>query len=151
MTQRTTSVKTLSAYFNKSGGIPTPAEYRARTDTPIRFAQIKSIFGSWNRMENILRTYDGRNENSVAVTDIEEVMAARQAAEVAVQEEVQSNRDALIARAAEEAAAVEKASTAALAMEPTPNLAPNGDGPAPGGSTIKVVEAPTKTAPAAKK
>jgi len=64
MTQRTATLDKLVVYFNEIGQILKPHEYRLRTDTPIRFARVRSIFGSWNRMENLVRKHNARNEKS---------------------------------------------------------------------------------------
>ena len=79
MTQRTATIDTLVVYFNKIGQILKPHEYRLRTDTPIRFARIRSIFGSWNRMENLVRKHNARNEKPadyVPPTDVDVILAA---------------------------------------------------------------------------
>lgn len=84
MTQRTATIDKLVAYFNEIGEVLKPHEYRLRTDTPVRYARIRSIFGSWNRMENIVRKHNARNEKPddyVPATDVEEVLAAAFAAQ----------------------------------------------------------------------
>lgn len=78
MTKRTRAIEILSVYFEKEGRILSAGEYRTRTDAPIRLARVKSIFGSWARMENIMRTFNGRNfrpEDYVPSTNYEEVAA----------------------------------------------------------------------------
>lgn len=110
MTQRTQAVAQLSAYFEQQGGILSAAEYRKRTDTPIRFARIKSIFGSWNRMENIVRTFNGRNnrdESYTPTTDVDEVIrkaAEDAAAHAELMRAASENVDAKTAREAAAAA-----------------------------------------------
>ena len=95
MTQRTATIDKLVVYFNEIGQVLKPHEYRLRTDTPIRYARIRSIFGSWNRMENIVRKHNARNEKQldyVPATDVEEVLAAsfaRNAAKLAQSEAVE--------------------------------------------------------------
>jgi hypothetical protein len=82
MTQRTTTIDKLVVYFNEIGQILKPHEYRLRTDTPIRFARIRSIFGSWNRMENLVRKHNTRNEKPadyVPPTDVDAILNARYA------------------------------------------------------------------------
>jgi hypothetical protein len=84
MTQRTATIDKLVVYFNEIGQVLKPHEYRLRTDTPIRYARIRSIFGSWNRMENIVRKHNARNEKPadyVPATDVDEVLAAAFAAQ----------------------------------------------------------------------
>lgn len=84
MTQRTATIEKLVVYFNEVGAVLKPHEYRLRTDTPIRYARVRSIFGSWNRMENIVRKHNARNEKPVdyvPATDVEEVLAAAFAAQ----------------------------------------------------------------------
>jgi hypothetical protein len=79
MTQRTAVVEILAAYFNEIGEILKPSEYRLRTDAPVRYARIKSIFGSWNRMENIVRKHNSRNDKPadyVPVNDVDAVLEA---------------------------------------------------------------------------
>ena len=84
MTQRTATIDKLVVYFNEIGQVLKPHEYRLRTGTPIRYARIRSIFGSWNRMENIVRKHNARNEKPadyVPATDVDEVLAAAFAAQ----------------------------------------------------------------------
>ena len=79
MTQRTTTIDTLVVYFNEIGQILKPHEYRLRTDTPIRYARLRTIFGSWNRMENLVRKQNARNEKPadyVPPTDLDAILAA---------------------------------------------------------------------------
>jgi hypothetical protein len=82
MTQRTKVVNLLTDYFETKGGVMTLREYDKQGDAPIRSMRVRQIFGSWNRMENIVRKADSRNskpENFVPLTDIDEVIAERNA------------------------------------------------------------------------
>lgn len=108
MTQRTKAIEVLSVYFEKQGRILTPREYRERTDTPIRFARIKSIFGGWNRMENIVRTFNGRNQKSedyVPATDVDKVIRAAAEKEAAYAETMRAASENVDAKTAREEAA----------------------------------------------
>lgn len=108
MTQRTHAVALLAAYFEKHGGIMTHAEYKKRTDTPIRFARVKTIFGSWNRMERIVRVFNGRNFRSpdyIPSTDADEVVRKNAEAQALYAETIRAASENLEAKTAREAAA----------------------------------------------
>tara|TARA_B100000900_G_C19940760_1_gene457607 strand:+ start:175 stop:423 length:249 start_codon:yes stop_codon:yes gene_type:complete len=49
-------LKVLKEYFEKKGKILSIDEYKAATDAPMRFMVAKRAFGSWARMEQMLRT-----------------------------------------------------------------------------------------------
>ena len=48
-------LKTLADYFAKKGAMMTPAEYKAAEDAPIRFIVAKRPFGSWSRMQQMMK------------------------------------------------------------------------------------------------
>ena len=45
----------LADYFAKKGQIMSPTEYKAADDAPIRFAVAKRPFGSWARMQQMVK------------------------------------------------------------------------------------------------
>ena len=51
-------------YFKKKGKILSPMEYKAAEDAPMRFMVAKRAFGSWARMQQMLKTA-GFNEASI--------------------------------------------------------------------------------------
>lgn len=54
MTKKTVIIEDLKAYFDSKGGFMEMNEYKEATDAPIRFQNIKRVFGSWNRLRSIL-------------------------------------------------------------------------------------------------
>jgi hypothetical protein len=76
MSQRSKAVEVLAEYFDSKGEILSPTEYRRQKDTPIRPQQVKRVFGTWSRMEKIVRAFDARNKNKPEPsTDAREVIA----------------------------------------------------------------------------
>ena len=49
-------LKELMAYFDKKGKILSIDEYKAADDAPMRFMVAKRAFGSWARMEQMMKT-----------------------------------------------------------------------------------------------
>ena len=45
----------LADYFAKKGQMMSPTEYKAADDAPIRFAVAKRPFGSWARMQQMVK------------------------------------------------------------------------------------------------
>ena len=45
----------LAEYFADKGSMMTPAEYKAADDAPIRFMVAKRPFGSWARMQGMIK------------------------------------------------------------------------------------------------
>lgn len=45
----------LARYFESKGKVLNIKEYKESGDVPIRFAQVKRIFGSWTRLEQMVR------------------------------------------------------------------------------------------------
>lgn len=74
MANRTKVLNTLIEYFNEKGRVLKSQEYARETDTPIRIQQIRNIFGSWNRLEKLIMARENASE---AITDVNEVIAAR--------------------------------------------------------------------------
>lgn len=84
MSQRSKAVELLSEYFEKKGEILNPVQYKQETDTPIRLGAVKRTFGTWSRMEKIVRAFDARNKNRPEpITNAREVIdqVNREAAE----------------------------------------------------------------------
>ena len=78
MSQRTKVLDDISSYYTSLGvESMTANEYATRTDTPVRFQSVRRIFGSWKRMEIIMRDRRTRPE---AITDSDAVELARSAA-----------------------------------------------------------------------
>lgn len=76
MSQRSKAVELLSEYFEKKGDILTPKQYKVEKDTPIRLEAVKRTFGTWSRMEKIVRAFDARNKNRPEpVTNAREIIA----------------------------------------------------------------------------
>lgn len=93
-TIRTNTIDAIGAFFEKEGRIYTAREYQKLNNPPVRMAQIKRLFGSWGRLETILRKSDSRNfKDAIPDTNIEEVLKARfavpEAEPVAAPEEVE--------------------------------------------------------------
>jgi len=49
-------LKVLMEYFKKKGKILSIEEYKAADDAPMRFMVAKRAFGSWARMEQMMKT-----------------------------------------------------------------------------------------------
>jgi hypothetical protein len=78
MSQRTKALDDISDYYDGLGiDSMTAKEYATRTDTPVRFQSVRRIFGSWKRMEIIMRDRRTRPETT---TDSDAVEVARSAA-----------------------------------------------------------------------
>lgn len=113
MTQRTQVAYQLAAYFEHKGHILSVTEYQKETDVPIRLAVVKRVFGSWNRMENIVRTINARNIRPAdykPATDIDDVIrlaAEKQADYMEKMFEASENIDAKTVREATARAQVE--------------------------------------------
>ena len=45
----------LADYFAKKGQMMSPIEYKAAEDAPIRFIVAKRPFGSWSRMQQMMK------------------------------------------------------------------------------------------------
>ena len=108
MTKRTNAAQQLAVYFENKGRILTQAEYKRERDTPIRFAAVKKTFGSWNRMENIVRGFNLRNQQASdrpVTSDVNEVIARNAAAEREYAEKMKAASENLEAKTAREEAA----------------------------------------------
>lgn len=103
MANRTKVLETLKMYFEKKGRVLSPQEYSRETDTPIRIQQVRNIFGSWNKLEKLLMARESRVDTD-AITDVNEVLAARNKAlydEAAQWRAASENQDAKALREAE--------------------------------------------------
>lgn len=110
MSKRTNTAQVLAAYFEEKGHIYSPSEYKKAEDAPIRFAAIKKVFGSWNRMENIVRGFNIRNEQRAErapSTDVDEVIRRNNAARAEYAEKMKAASENVDAKTAREAAARE--------------------------------------------
>ena len=106
MSHRTATAKIIADYFNEKGHIFTPSEYMKAKDVPIRFATIKKNFGSWNRMENIVRGLDPKfARDREPDTDVVEVIRRNAAAEREYAEKMKAASENLEAKTAREEAA----------------------------------------------
>lgn len=76
MSQRSKAIEVLSDYFDEKGEILSPKEYKKETDAPIRLEIVKRTFGTWSRMEKIVRAFDARNKNRPEPsTDADKIIA----------------------------------------------------------------------------
>jgi hypothetical protein len=108
MTKRAHTAHVLAAYFEEKGHILTADEYKKQTDTPIRFAIVKKTFGSWNRMENIVRAFNIRNQQRderEPLSDVDQVIARNAAVEAEYAEKMKAASENLEAKTAREQAA----------------------------------------------
>jgi len=80
MSRRSEMVEILDNYFKEQGKIFDVMEYKYSEDVPIRPGVLRKVFGSWGRLEKIIMA---RRERSTSPTNVDEVLAARHAAEVA--------------------------------------------------------------------
>lgn len=55
MANKKAILKQLADYFADKGKMMTPAEYKAAEDMPIRFMVAKRPFGSWARMQGMVK------------------------------------------------------------------------------------------------
>ena len=103
MASRTKVLETLIEYFKEKGRVLKSQESSRETDTPIRIQQIRNIFGSWNRMEKLIMAREQRGAPE-ATTDVNEVIAAREAGLYEAQKqwkEASENQDKKAEREAE--------------------------------------------------
>lgn len=108
MTKRTHAAHTLAAYFDEKGGILSLDEYKKQKDAPIRFVAVKKTFGSWNRMEKIVRALNIRNKQRAErdpTTDVNEVVRRNAAVEAEYAEKMKAASEDLEAKTAREEAA----------------------------------------------
>jgi hypothetical protein len=108
MTKRTHVANQLAAYFEEKGKILNPVEYKKEKDTPVRFALVKKTFGSWNRMENIVRGFNIRNQlrsEQPRTSDVDEVIRRNAEVEAEYAEKMKAASENLEAKTAREAAA----------------------------------------------
>lgn len=76
MSQRSKATEILSDYFDEKGEILSPKDYKKETDAPIRLEIVKRTFGTWSRMEKIVRAFDARNKNRPEPsTDADKIIA----------------------------------------------------------------------------
>ena len=55
MANRKAVLKTLADYFATKGQMMSPTEYKVANDAPIRFMVAKRPFGSWSRMQQMMK------------------------------------------------------------------------------------------------
>jgi len=55
MANKKVVLKQLAEYFGKKGHVISANEYKAATDTPVRFMIAKRPFGSWGRMQQMCK------------------------------------------------------------------------------------------------
>ena len=55
MANRKAILKTLADYFADKGQMMSPAEYKEAADAPMRFIVAKRPFGSWARMQGMIK------------------------------------------------------------------------------------------------
>lgn len=73
MSRNTKAIETLRTYFEQKGRVMSAQEYSRQTDTPIRLQVLRAMFGSWNKVEKLVMARTA----SDAITDIDDVLAAR--------------------------------------------------------------------------
>lgn len=93
MANKTTCVELLDEYFDTKGRVYNLAEYKLATDSPVRFQILLQHFGSWNRVERIMLAR--RHERAEVHNDVDEVLAARNAAELEAIEAAKAAKAAL--------------------------------------------------------
>jgi hypothetical protein len=55
MANRKAILQQLADYFADKGQMMSPVEYKAATDAPIRYMIAKRPFGSWSRMQGMIK------------------------------------------------------------------------------------------------
>ena len=69
MANKKAILKQLADYFADKGKMMTPAEYKAMEDKPIRFMVAKRPFGSWARMQGMVKVnFPKQWEKAMSVT-----------------------------------------------------------------------------------
>ncbi len=56
MANKRAILKQMADYFAEKGSMLTPTEYKAADDAPIRYMVAKRPFGSWVRMQGMIRS-----------------------------------------------------------------------------------------------
>ena len=56
MANKKAVLKQLADYFAEKGSVLNPSEYKAADDAPIRYMVAKRPFGSWARMQGMIKT-----------------------------------------------------------------------------------------------
>ena len=56
MANKRAILKQMADYFAEKGSMLTPTEYKAADDAPIRYMVAKRPFGSWARMQGMVRS-----------------------------------------------------------------------------------------------
>lgn len=115
MTNKTTCIELLSEYFDTKGRVYNLAEYKLANDSPVRFQILLQHFGNWNRVERIMLAR--RHEPAEVHNDVDEVLAARNAAELQAIEDVKAAKAALNAPEKAPAKAEAKPATGAAAAK----------------------------------
>ncbi len=76
----------LADYFAKKGQMMSPTEYKAADDAPIRFTVAKRPFGSWSRMQQMMKVNfpaEWEKATTVAPTPAPKVAAPKAKAKTA--------------------------------------------------------------------
>ena len=56
MANKRAILKTMADYFAEKGSMLTPTEYKEADDAPVRYMVAKRPFGSWARMQSMVRS-----------------------------------------------------------------------------------------------
>ena len=89
MAKKKAVLKQLADYFAEKGSVLNPTEYKAADDAPIRYMVAKRPFGSWARMQSMIKTNfpdqwaKANSEAAPTPTPKVEVKAAPKAAKAA--------------------------------------------------------------------
>ena len=89
MANKKAVLKQLADYFAEKGSVLNPSEYKAAEDAPIRYMVAKRPFGSWARMQGMIKTNfpdqwaKANSEAAPAPAPKAEVKAAPKAAKAA--------------------------------------------------------------------
>lgn len=118
MTKRTKAIEALEKYFEEKGRVLTAQEYIREEDTPIRFQQVRLMFGSWPKMEKIIMARENADNN--AFSDVDDIIRQnnqRQADVEAKWKEASENQEAKAEREAEAQVVAEKLAANAATAE----------------------------------
>jgi len=69
MANKKAILKQLADYFADKGKMMSPVEYKAADDVPIRYAVAKRPFGSWARMQGMIKVnFPAEWEKAMSIT-----------------------------------------------------------------------------------
>jgi hypothetical protein len=86
MASKKVVLQQLAEYFAKKGQMMSPIEYKAAEDAPIRFIVAKRPFGSWSRMQQMMKVNfpaEWEKATTVAPTPAPKVAAPKAKAKTA--------------------------------------------------------------------